>query len=342
MIDTIYINGRFISQKITGVQRFANEVVKKISIISKKDNIKIVLLCPSNIEEVNIKNVTIKKIGKTTGYLWEQITLPRYCKKNRIHGLLNLCNLAPIRLKGNNIVVHDIRVLEKPKEFSFFYRIFFKIFTKINMKKANNIFTVSNFSKKKIESTYHIHNVTTVYSGVDHLVAHQYAETSLPNSFFYLSVGSLEANKNFKYVLEFAKTHSNLYFKIVGGKGKAFADVDYEQLSNVEFLGYVSDEELYSLYKNAKGFIFPSLYEGFGLPPLEAIAMGTKVVFASDIEVLHEIYGDTLTYFNPSDINSLDEVIKTPHIITQDERSNLINKYTWYNTANYIYKKIAK
>lgn len=339
-MNNIYINGRFLSQKVTGVQRFAIETTKKIAKLAQNDNKNIIILCPSNSNFnpfSSSQNVKIEFIGKKNGYYWEQIELAKYCKKNKIKGLLNLCNLAPIRLKDNNIVIHDIRVLQHPKEFSILYRYLIKYFTKKNVKKAKNIFTVSNFSKFAIENYYNLTDVTVVYSGVDHINGDN--ENQKQEDFF-LSVGSLEPNKNFKYILEFAKKHPEYKFKVVGGKGKAFANVDYEQLTNVEFLGYVSDSELKSLYSMAKGFIFPSFYEGFGLPPMEAISLGTKVVYASDIDVLHEIYADILTYFNPNDVNSLELALNNPHIITEDERTALLEKYTWEKTAYKIYEKI--
>lgn len=339
-MNTIYINGRFLSQKITGVQRFAIETTKQLAKVVKEENKEISIFCPydSNLEILShISNIHIKIIGKNNGYYWEQIELARYCKKNNIKGLLNLCNLAPILLKENNIVIHDIRFLQKPKEFSFLYRNLIRLFTKINVKKAKNIFTVSNFSAHSIKEYYNVRDVTTVYSGADHIRSNFDIQNSED---YYLSVGSLEPNKNFKYILEYAKTHPECRFKVVGGKGRAFANVDYEKITNVEFLGYVSDEQLNILYSKAKGFIFPSLYEGFGLPPMEAIALGTKVVYASDIEVLHEVYGTILTYFDPKNIKSLELAMKNPHIITKEEKEILLKKYTWKKTAQIIYEKI--
>lgn len=108
----------------------------------------------------------------------------------------------------------------------------------------------------------------------------------------------------------------------------------------VKLLGYVSDEEIKDMYKNSIAFVFPTLAEGFGLPPMEAINSGTIAV-VSDIPVLKEVYGDSVLYFNPTDVysiaNSLEEAIK----LSDKDRKNKI-EYSQNYVKKYSWSKMAK
>jgi glycosyltransferase involved in cell wall biosynthesis len=127
---------------------------------------------------------------------------------------------------------------------------------------------------------------------------------------YLLAVGTIEPRKNLKRVIQaflVLKRHrKNLADRllIVGTKGWGYDDtVELMQrhTDSVQFLGYVSDHELQNLYRKAKGLIYPSIYEGFGLPVLEAMASGCPVV-TSDRSSLPEIGGDAVLYVNPHDI----------------------------------------
>ena len=104
------------------------------------------------------------------------------------------------------------------------------------------------------------------------------------------------------------------------------------------YTGYLNDNELISLYKNCKAFIFPSLYEGFGIPPLEAMESGCKNIIVSNIEVLEEIYGDSVKY-----IDIKNEEYESKNIINKvNEKKiyiNLLDKYTWRKTVDVLMRK---
>lgn len=110
----------------------------------------------------------------------------------------------------------------------------------------------------------------------------------------------------------------------------------------MEFLGRVPDSLMSRLYSNAIAFIFPSLYEGFGLPPLEAISFGCPVI-GSDIEVLHEIYGNSMLYFDPTNIRSVVEAINkicnNSEVRTEliREGKKILNKYSFEISVNQLY-----
>jgi len=107
----------------------------------------------------------------------------------------------------------------------------------------------------------------------------------------------------------------------------------------VEILGFVTDKDLKNLYKNSIAFVFPTLSEGFGLPPMEAINAGTLAVI-SDIPVLKEVYEDSVLYFDPLDVNSIADALLKVVNIKEDERKikilksqQFVKKYSWSKMA---------
>ena len=109
-----------------------------------------------------------------------------------------------------------------------------------------------------------------------------------------------------------------------------------KSLDNLIYTGYLKDDELASLYSNCKAFIFPSLYEGFGIPPLEAVIMGCKHLILSNIDVLREVYGDNAVY-----ADTLKE-FRLPEKMVEVKTDELIKKYSWDIAARLILEKISK
>ena len=111
-----------------------------------------------------------------------------------------------------------------------------------------------------------------------------------------------------------------------------------QKISNVVLLGYVSDGEVKALMKNCKAFIFPSYYEGFGIPPLEALSCGAKCI-VSRAACLPEIYGDTVQYIDPTDSSTnLEELLSRP--VTACD--SILNKYSYANSAKLLLEVIRK
>ena len=340
--DIVYINGRFLTQKVTGVQRYAIEVVKQLD--KSEYGAKIQLLCPKGASEnIKLKNIKVIEIGKLKGQLWEQISLPLYILKHGRGKLLSLGNLAPIIYPGY-VTIHDIGFKTHGEHLSKKFSTWYKIVTKLNIKRYKHIFTVSNFSKNEIIENYNVNEskITVTYNSAEHLQNIIPDETilkklNIENKKFYFSLGSKSPHKNHKYIEELAKKNSNKIFVVTGNNNKIFKDSSEEDISNMIYTGYLKDEEIAALYKNCEAFIFPSLYEGFGIPPLEAMTMGCKKVFVSNIEVLKEIYGDSVSYL---------EVIKPKYneIENLNGVSNIeiLDRYKWTNVAEKIIKIIER
>ncbi len=338
--QTIYINGRFLTQKITGVQRYAIEVVKQFD---KEKDINFIILCPNEKMQNNIElqNIEIRKIGKLKGQAWEQISLPLYIIKNGRKKLLSLCNLAPISYPGY-ITIHDIGFKTHGEHLNWKFREWYKLVTKLNIKRYKHIFTVSNFSKNEIIENYNIkpEKITVTYNSAEHLKNVKPDEEilkklNLEGKEFYFSLGSKSPHKNHKYIEELAKNNVDKIFVVTGNNNKIFKDNLEENIKNIIYTGYLMDEEIVSLYKSCKSFIFPSLYEGFGIPPLEAIMVGCKDIVVSDIPVFREVYGNKVRYIKTSS-NEYKQIFQE----TKNKQEAYEKKYSWEDVKDRILKQL--
>ena len=334
----IIINGRFLSQQITGVQRVAHELVRELDNLVKKEKIEVVVLAPKNIIFENLyKNIKIKKVGILKGHLWEQLELPFYTLK--VKGiLLNLCNTAPI-INTGIVDIHDISFRVNPqffsKKFSWYYRILIWILVKTSKK----ILTVSEFSKQEIIKYYKVpkEKIEVIYNSWEHILRGNedfsiLQRLNLKNKSFYLAVSSINPNKNFKYIIELAKLYPEKQFVIAGKKNiKVFGKLGIEDLKNLVWCGYVTDEELKALYMTCKGFIYPSFYEGFGLPPLEAMGCGCEEIYVSNTSCLPEIFGESVVYLNSYKV---EKVLKDNLSLN----NRVLDKYNWELSAEKLLK----
>lgn len=327
-MKNIYINGKFLCQRITGVQRYASELLKQFDEINDA-RYKFHIIMPSDVvTRIEFKNIDVIQTKGKAGYFWEQITLPRICRKLKAENLLNFCNVAPILFPGS-CVIHDIGVIDAPKGFSFRQRIVYKIINRLNIRKYKKVITVSSCMKARIEEYYGIKDVGVVFTGKEHLYGYQPVKPSFIDNFkdYYLAVGSMNPNKNFKSIVRLAKLNPDENFIIAGGNARSFAKEKLDLSENLYFTGYLKDEELSYLYKNCKAFLFPSVYEGFGLPPIEALCSGCKRVLCNDIPVLREI-GEGLYTFT-----DFDKAEKISDIEFIEPDLSKLEKYSWEKSA---------
>lgn len=228
--------------------------------------------------------------------------------------------LLPIKAKYRLVTIHDAYHLAFSKELSIFERIYAKVFYTLALTLSDQVITVSKFSKDeliKYTNTNYGNKINVIYNGVTDFalsdIQHREDRT------YWLFVGNVKPHKNLKNaILAFKKFRlnnplSNLMFKIVGQR-EGFINGDNEvqkllltdnELSGlVVFTGYVNDEQLIEIYKRAICLIFPSLYEGFGLPPLESMKCGTPAI-VSNRASMPELCGNATIYFDPEDVESI-------------------------------------
>ncbi|WP_459815001.1 glycosyltransferase family 4 protein [Campylobacter concisus] len=315
----LIVNARFLTQNITGVQRYAIEISKQLKTIL---NDQVLFVSPKNIIHNKIaEELEVCVVGKNRGHIWEQFDLPIYLIKNKSPLLLNLANTAPICYGNNIVTLHDIAFERFSENFDWKFGIFYRLLIPRITKKAIKIITVSKFSKQEICDFYKIpsQKICVIYnaaSNIFHQTIKNYSEK------YVLAVSSLNYQKNFHSLIRAFNMLDDNSIKLflVGDINRNFADIgllkDIQGNKNIVFKGRIDDDELISLYSNAVCFIYPSLYEGFGIPPLEAQACGCPVV-CSNVASLPEVCGDSVVYFDPYSIEDMRDKIQ---MVLDDEK----------------------
>lgn len=338
----IYVNARFLSQKVTGVQRFARELSLRLAEI--RDDI--VFLVPPNCDIPEVFSLfKIEVVGGAGGHLWEQRDLVTYLKSKGNPLLINFCNTSPVLYSNKIITLHDTIYKHYPKSFSWKFRAFYNLFIPLMIHRRRAFLTVSEFSKKDISKIYDVSpsEITVVYNSVSDVFYKGNQKDSLGNSDKYLlAVSSPNLHKNFHGMISaFSTINYDIKLKIIGSKNNSFNSVDVPTDNRVTYMGRVSDNELSDLYHNAHAFIFPSFYEGFGIPPLEAQACDCPVI-SSDAASLPEVLGDSALYFDPYDIADMADAMRK--VISDDElRDSLkikgrenIKRFSWDTSAEKV------
>jgi glycosyltransferase involved in cell wall biosynthesis len=307
----LYINGRFLTQRLSGVQQFGIEICKEL--IAKYE-LKILVPAKSQLQTKEFKEELLP-IGRLTGHFWEQLELPYFMKSQKNALLLNLCNTAPLFCKKQFITIHDLAFAVQPSWFDWRFSLFYNFLIPRIIRKSNYIFTVSETIKQEIISTFKIGSEKISILG--NKVSDKLLNSSAikPNNLefrsqsFYLMVGSSNPRKNFTFVEELFKSDlSNFKLVVVGGSHAAFKANETIKSDNIIYLDFVKVGELKWLYENALALINPSVYEGFGIPNLEALAFKT-LVFCTNIPVFKEIYKDSVCYFELNEKQSLKALI---------------------------------
>ena len=187
--------------------------------------------------------------------------------------------------------------------------------------------------------------IAITYNGIDH-IRNITPDTSILDKFnigdkkYALAVSSLNPSKNFRLVLDVAAKMPDILFIIAGGNNsKVFNSIGLETPPNAKFIGYVSDEELIALYQKASVFLYPSLYEGFGIPPLEALSCKCSVV-VSDIEVFHEVCDNAVEYCTPYGcgewVKLLEKVLQPKYSNGSSSVEKILDKYKWEKVALHV------
>ncbi len=308
MASRLFINGRFLTQQITGVQSFARSICSELEQVCDYN-----LLVPAKaiIDENSFENRIIRT-GNFKGHAWEQLHLPYFLSKHPHSVLLNLCNTAPAFLNNQVVTIHDLAFIKNPSWFNPIFSKYYSILIPRIAKGSKSVLTVSESVKNEISELFKIPGDKIYVAGnkvqqsiltcIPKKAVH---DAITPNKFF-LMVGSKDPRKNFSMVESlFAEKFPGVKLVIAGGSNATFQNNNLLQ-SNPDCikLGYTDEPTLRWLYENALGFINPSLYEGYGIPNLEAFAFGCPVI-CSDLPVFREICGDAANYFDPQQRETL-------------------------------------
>ncbi len=314
-----YINARFLTQSTTGVQRTATELVKALDEIIEitpglADQIRFTMLVPHNFKhDLKLRNIPVRVVGRLTGHAWEQFELPWY-SRNGI--LVSLCNTGPLVKRQQMVLIYDASPFVVPETYSRAFRTWYRFLYPVLGWRARRIITISEFSRSELIKYAGIaaEKISVTGLGADHVLAvvpdySVLSKLKYPWRPFLLAVSSRSPNKNFPMLADACSKVSNDEFQLVvaGGNNKRiFQQQEIKECDNLQFLGYISDQQLRALYEKAHGFVYPSLYEGFGLPPVEAMTCGCPVIL-SDIPPHREICEDAAIYCDPKRSESIAE-----------------------------------
>jgi len=328
----IYINGKFLCQKATGVQKFA----LGISLAIQKKHPEIIVIMPKG--NYNSYGLSVKKSGWGQGFFWEQIYLPLFLLFHSGYLLVNLCNTAPLFFKRQIVTIHDLAFLKNKEWFSKTFRIWYKFLIPRLCKRSRLIITVSEFIKNEIIDEYKIpkKKIIIVPNGIPEIEF----DEQRPFPFRYLLLtGIYNPRKNASFVISQLSEIKKKNFHIVGvgADTSIYGNTEFPPDENLHLLNYVDDNQYFTLMKHADALVFPSVYEGFGIPILEALIIESQVI-APDISVYMESFVDLPIYYKKDDANSfLDSLnqinVKKPSI---NELSHLKNKYNFGKSAEIL------
>jgi glycosyltransferase involved in cell wall biosynthesis len=357
----IGINGRFLVAKRTGVQRAAYNLVKTLFEVDRETEYFLFTgrsqLANPEWDYPNVKIVAskIREGENFRNHLWEQFVLPRLARRYKVDILHSPANMAPLFYRGKSIVhIHDLCFVVNPQWYSFlFHRVYNFIIPRL-ARKATRIITNSNNSRNDLLQFCDVDSekVRLIYWAVDQIFHDPrfHSAAQVPEDNYILYVGSLEPRKNIGTLIQAFERLRQLYpdikprLVLIGGGSPLFADTKLpiqEYKDEIIFKGFVSDELLKEYYRKALVVAYPSLYEGFGLPPLEAMASGTPVV-TSNTSSLPEVVGDAALMVSPYDVEqlaeTLAEVIRNPALRENLRAKGLkqVKNFNWYRVARNI------
>lgn len=346
--DSFAVNGRFLTQTPTGVQRYALNVLKALNEASDGDR-PMPLLVPAAAVDPGLKSFNrIEVAGRFKGHAWEQLALPL----NWRGPLLNLCNTAPVLKREQIVCIHDGNVFAAPDSYSLAFRTAYKSIQPALARRATRIATVSHASARQLARYLPIEakDIAVLPNGYEH-VLHWNADAadiapgivrsiaSRSRSYVF-ALGSRAKHKNLTLLSRIAAELDALGVDIVvaGGDFGIFSETSAERHSNIIMAGRVSDDDIAYFLKHALCLAFPSLNEGFGLPVVEAMALGCPVI-SSHHSSMTEVCGDAAMMASPFDpgqwIRHV-ETLKASASAADDLRAKgfvQMQKFSWRETA---------
>ena len=343
-------NGRFLTKKMTGQERYAFELISHLDKICEKGE-----FCVVTSELVKDlpkwENIEIVQTGRLKREAWEQFCLGPYLRKHH----LKCVNLTTTFAFGHCEVVciHDASIFEIGRmymhsAYGFFGTVWKWLLCRIAAKRADRILTVSNYSKNRLHEILHIpsEKISIVSNAWQHYERVKRDDTvfdrmpkSIEKGEYFFSMSSLSPQKNFIWIMEVAKRNPNSQF-VITGKAEGFTQLDADDLktSNLHFTGYLTDGEIKALMSECRAFIHPAIYEGFGIPPLEAMSCGAKVI-VSTATCLPEIYQDAAYYIDPYDYDvDLDDLL-TKEV---EPKETVLNRFSWSKEAGKLLQLLRK
>lgn len=357
----IVLNGRFLVQSMTGVQRYATEMITALDRLIEAGDVParladaewVVLRPAGPAADLALRRIPVRVAGgPVNAQIWDQAVLPFAARGST---LVSLANSGPVMHRRHLVVIHDAIVFRHPEFYGRSYVSFHKTLGRLLAWTAT-IGTVSDFSRNELASLLGLKagSIPVLANGADHLSRvvpddSVLDELDLRGRSFFLALGSLSGNKNVQVAAEaFARLNRPDARLVLVGSGSAiFRSNTVETVSGLLRPGRLSDEKIASLYANAVAFVFPSIYEGFGIPPLEAMAFGSPVL-ASRAGAVVETCADAASYFDAHDTETLAGLMRDrlddgrPSQGIQDRQRRHAARFTWESSARRLLEAISQ
>jgi glycosyltransferase involved in cell wall biosynthesis len=362
----ILINGSMIDDKPSGVGIYSLYVIKHLLKL-QDNNIEFTLITPKNnsVSSFKINKIYISSRLKNSSnrlasfyrLLWNIFVYPFYLRQFDLG--YSPTSHGSIFSKNQIVTIHDLIALKYPNQNKLQY-YYFKLLLPLWIRKVKKIIAISNITKNDILSTFNCDKkkIQVIYNGFDSRVNKIGSINNLKEKHnfnnFILAIGASYPHKNILTLINSyncidSATKAKHKLVICGNKNQhtKFLEekvFDLGLSQNIIFTGYVSDAELNSLYRHANLFVFPSLYEGFGFPPLEAMRSKCPVI-VSDLPIFHEIYSNSVVYFKTNSHLDLSEKIEES--LNMKDKNDLVSigletasKYTWEKCSAEILNEI--
>ena len=346
-MNPIVINGTVLCDNITGIPRYVYETVVRLDKLIEGTGLDVRIAYRDDGRPIHLpelKNIQLVPL-KAVKYFYNLAVLPAYLR--RTHAFYVGLASDMLLTKRSVTVLHDIRPLVMDTDKGFF-RFKFWVHCLSTKWFAQRVFTVSDNQRHLISEKLGIplDKIGITYNGWEHMKGVTPDESifekmpGVQKGEYYYALGSLAKHKNFKWIREVARRNPDKTFVVAGGKDlRAFGDDnEAKDTHNVFYPGYVSDAENAALMQHCKLFLHPAVFEGFGIPPLEAVACGAKQILVSDTPCMREVYGDCAGYIdldtNPGNVDDT-----TP---PQADPQLLLEKYSWEKSAEKLLDILKK
>jgi glycosyltransferase involved in cell wall biosynthesis len=301
------VNGRFLTQPVTGVQRYARNTILALDEALRAAGTSAPIIAPRGAPDPALEAMPLVEAGKTGGQIWEQMTLPAAWSGR----LLNLGNMAPAWKRDQVVCIHDANVFKAPDSYGRAFRTAYRVLLPLIARRSTRLATVSEASARSL--AHHLgvaaSGIAVLPNGHEHALAWDASRSALgaTGAFgmdrpFVLAIGSRARHKNMKLLADIAPDldAAGIDVVIAGGGAGLFADDQLRAAPNMRLAGRVSDDDLAFLLDRALCLAFPSWTEGFGLPIIEAMARGCPVV-SSDRASMPEICGSAALLASPAE-----------------------------------------
>jgi len=338
-MKNIYISGIQLCKPVfVGISRYCFETLRCIDLLfsDTESRFKLFLVYPSGrtIKVPPFRHIEVVQLDCHKKRF--RIALRDYVGNNGI-----ICEMGPTIAYSSHMIVthHDVREFESFRCNTFKKKLV-RMVNSLSLRFFDcTVVTVSDFQKERIESRLGIQKdkIRVIGNGWEHIKRFKEdtavfdAHPNIMKGAYYYTLGSMAPHKNYKWIYEVAKRNPGLQFVVAGNIDKKIWGMDNSdmQCGNVEYLGYITDEENIALMNGCKAYIHPAIYEGFGIPPLEALALGKKIIISKST-CLPEIYGNSARYFAPDDYDV--DLVGLSEEVTYDAE-DVLKKHTWSNAA---------